>query len=607
MSFKIFSLQILGKIKPTDQIEAARKQLEQDYAAFKKVEQLAELKRFLEVEKEVTSDAFLRRKKETEQLKYSGSYEHKLEKEYERLKKSKALVNYFRLLNSDELKRYQKEKESSRMQEYYQLHDYVKNGSYKTEIQNIKRQVYRGSQEEKHAIELKNLEKSTDIKAFLELDNSERLKQHLDFGNGDVLKRFNELKNSSDTDKEKQKELKKLQGDSKIKEYFRFEHSKKYKLYLETKDSHRLKRYWELKELTESDEFKQRVEYLKDRKKAEKSDAFKKYCRYKELSSDELVQFILKFEKSKSYKNFLDTKDSFALKRLLELEDTISSDAFKQKKAWLKDPKRWEKTEDFTTWQEFEKLKQHPGIDLYLRYRGTDAFANLAKQQVVFEDDFKGKTQKEVWQTTYQPIPNAPVECLALPGDYSVFTPGKNLKLTGQLGIEVRKENVQGMIWQMPAGFVPAEFDYTSGILTTSASFLSENAIIEAKVRFNPHKAIYNAIYISGQSAMPRLNLVELGARNKVGVSQLNSANKVQSTGLDISNLKPGIYVFTLEKSGRTCTWKINEIPVFTHQMPNLEGQLTLGISSMVVDEIPNRDLPYVFEVHWIRCCSLQD
>jgi hypothetical protein len=58
MSFKIFSLQLLAKIKSVEKIEIQRKNLRNDYEEFKKVENSDELIEFLELEKTVQSEEF---------------------------------------------------------------------------------------------------------------------------------------------------------------------------------------------------------------------------------------------------------------------------------------------------------------------------------------------------------------------------------------------------------------------------------------------------------------------------------------------------------------------------------------------------------------------
>ena len=62
MSFKIFSLQLLGKIKPVEIVEKQRKTVQDDYEEFLLVEKSDELKNYLDLENWVNSDELKKEK-----------------------------------------------------------------------------------------------------------------------------------------------------------------------------------------------------------------------------------------------------------------------------------------------------------------------------------------------------------------------------------------------------------------------------------------------------------------------------------------------------------------------------------------------------------------
>ncbi|MFW6257413.1 MAG: hypothetical protein ACOC11_01390, partial [Prolixibacteraceae bacterium] len=80
MSFKIFSLQLLGKIKPAEKIEQQRETLYKDYLEFQETEKSDELAQFLQLEKEIHSEDFKKQKAEIRALNFKDS------KEYHQLK-----------------------------------------------------------------------------------------------------------------------------------------------------------------------------------------------------------------------------------------------------------------------------------------------------------------------------------------------------------------------------------------------------------------------------------------------------------------------------------------------------------------------------------------
>ncbi len=604
MSFKIFSLQLFGKIKDVETIENQRKKLADDFEQFKQIEKSEELKAFLELQDWVNSEAFKKKKAEIESLTFKGSKEYNQIKELKSLQKSTKIKRYFKIEGSSDLKRYEKLTDSEKLNEYYALLEYIKEGQFKKEKQEIKSQIFKGSVEEKHWLDFKKLRKLAGIKAYNELNGSEVLKKHELFAGSEKLKEFVALRNAPEKDKQKQKACKALKRDPEIKAYFKFEKSKKLKLYHETSNSRELAQYYELKTYVESDEFKKREAFLNDKKKFEKSEAFKKQQRFKELAADNDVRFVLKFGKSALYKNYLDVKNSFDLKRYFELTEITKTDEFLKRKAYLEDKKRWEKTEEFKKQQEWIKQKTEPQFVLYFKYKGTTDFDVLKNRELVFEDNFSAsELDKAKWSNINFLSEKLLGDSYSMPGDLQVFANGKNCKTGGQLTILVKKERAEGKVWQMPAGFVPAVFDYTSDLVSNSKSCQLEEGIFEAKIKFNPVKQVVSSFYLSGEKNTPRINLLEMGTKNHLGISTLGENGKVHLSGIDISNLKPNRwYIFTVEKTGNSIVWKINETEVFSIQNTTLNFPLHINAATLVVYDIDNSKLPVNFEIAWVKC-----
>lgn len=600
MSFKIFSLQLTGKIKPTATIEQQRTRLKADYDAFLKTESSEELKLFLELEAWANSEAYKNKKKEIEGLSFKGSKEEKEWKEFERLKKSGPIKKYFLVEGSSDLIRFEKERESDKLKGYYALLDYMKEGQFEKDKKEITSQVFKGSVEEKHLLEYKKLAKSAGIKAYLELRGSEVLKRHEALANSEKFKKYNELKNASDRSKEDKAAFRKIMGDSEIKAYFKLEKSKKLKLYKEISSSHDLKRYHELKTLVESKEFREKEAFLKDKQKFEKSEVYKKQAEFKRLAADDTVKFVLKYEKSSLYKNYLDVKDSFDLKRYHELDALLQSEEYKKQKAWLEDKKRWEKTPEYARYQQYLKDKQIPEFVSYFKYKDSNDFDLFKNLDVVFEDDFSGrKLDTEKWSTATPVAGKLLGENYAMPGDLNIFTSGGNLKVEEKLVIQVKKEKAKGKVWQMPAGFVPTDFEYTSGLVSSAPKFVVEDGILEAKIKFDPVKQVVSSLYLTGEKATNRVNLLEMGVRNHLGFTFMNGNGKVESQGIDISNLKKNTYIFSVEKAGSTFTWKINDVEILKQEKPEMNKQLFIEASSLVINPVSSS---VNFEIEWVKC-----
>jgi hypothetical protein len=604
MSFKIFSLQLMGKLKPVEKIEQQRAALENDYQEFLRVEKSEELAEFFKLEKWLNSDEFKKEKAKIESLQFKGSTESKQLEEFKKLEKAKHLKRYFAVVDSADLKRYESLQDSDKLKTYDELYEYIKEGQFQKDKKEIEGQVFKGSVEEKHMLDFKRLGKSAEMKAYYEFHETERLKRHERFAESEKLKNFLTLKNASELDKPKKAEFKRLRKDGEIKAYFKLEHSKELKLYRETEGSHELKKYLDLKSYIEKKEFKEREAFLKDKKKFEKSEAYRKQKEFKNLAADSDVKFYLKFEKSTLYKNYLDVKDSFDLKRFNELKELTSSKEFLERKAYLEDKKKWEKTEAFALQQKYPEMKKQPHLVNYFKYKNSTDFDFFRDWEVAFEDDFSlPDLQAEKWSVCSYWAEKTLGSNYSLPGDLQIFTDGKNLKTGSKLAIEVLKEKQAGKIWKMPAGFIPVEFDYSSGLVSTGKSFWMNDGIIEAKIKFQPLKEIVSSFYLLGEKNTPRLNLLEMGVKNRLGFTSFDGNGKVKWEGLDISNLKSGqSYIFTIEKTGSTFTWKINETVVLKMDKPELNSSLHLNASSLVVYDVPDTNLPVRFEIDWVKC-----
>ncbi len=604
MSFKIFTLQLLGKIKPVERIESQRKALLDDYNEYMQVENSDELKLFLNLEKLVNSDDFRKRKEQIQSLNFKNSKEYNLLQEYNALKKKKNIKIYFKAANSQELKRYETVRNSEKLKEFEILTEYVKEGEFQKQKKEIESQRFKGSVEEQHLNDFKKLKKSPGIKAYLKLQNSNQVEHHEKIGSSEKIKKYLDLKNIPGKDKQQKREYNLLKKDAEIKNYFRFEHSKELKLYRETVDSHDLKKYNDLKIYVTNDKFGQRVEFLRDKKKFEKSDVFKKWNRYRELKNDGDIKFFIKYEKSSVHKNYLDVKDSFDLKRYLELEKIILSNEFNERKAYLEDEHKWEKTDDYNSEKKYAELKNKPTLVKYFKYKESNALNFFNEWEVSFEEDFSSsRPEAEKW--AFMPLWAEKLlgKNYALPGDLHIFTQGQNIKTGGKLTIETRNEKAEGLVWKMPAGFVPQEFDYTSGLVSSAKSFSQSDGIFEAKIKFSPVKEVVSSCVLMGENVSPRVYLLEMGAKNRLGIAKTGSNGKQELEGIDISNLnKDKWFIFTLEKTSRNLTWKINDTEVHKMEQNGINFPMHIDLMTLVLDPVSNSKLPVQFQTEWVRC-----
>lgn len=387
-------------------------------------------------------------------------------------------------------------------------------------------------------------------------------------------------------------------------EYKKLERNKNLRLYYQTEKSADLQRFLKLDSSETVKRFLALEKYMREGSyKSEKKhpEAQAKASEYNQLKQSGDIVFWKKFSKSKALRIFRQMKDSSERKRYEELQQTIGSEEFSKRKAYLEDAKKWEKTEEFKKQQQFESLKKQAPIVRYFEYEKNHQLDFFEKWQLVFQDEFQtGKLNTEKWQTILPQAKSSVGRNYSQAGDLHAYTSGENIKINGKtLCIETRKQKTSGLQWQLPFGFIEKEFDYSTGCINTSESFRCSEAIWEAKIKFAPQKGIVNLFYLSNESNQPIIRIFESGVHHQQGITALENGQMSEQNN-SFSGLKTGeFYIFTLQREGNQLIWKINQREMLRLNTHALSNDLYLNASSIVIDETTSTN--HSFEIDWVR------
>ncbi|MGQ8335099.1 glycoside hydrolase family 16 protein [Sunxiuqinia sp. A32] len=428
---------------------------------------------------------------------------------------------------------------------------------------------------------------------FLQVRDSEELKSFLElekFVQSDEFiktkKKIQSL-NFKGSDEEKQlKEYNKLQKDKKLKKYYQTVGSANIKKYQDLEESDTLKRYNELKVLADRGQ-------LKGDK--EKNDEFNK------LKGSESIRFFNKYPKSSEYKNYKAIHSSPVKSRFEDLKEVVSSEEFISRKSYLEDAKKWEKTDEFQKEQLYNEMKGKPHFVNYFKYKHSNAFDFFESWNLVFEDQFEGKDlNKEKWSTISKVASETVGKNFSKVGDLQAYTSnGENIIATdGNLKIESRKEKINSLIWS-PVGFQEIEMNYSSGLLTTANIFEPRFGILEAKIKYDPQKELVDVFYLAGEDQSIRVNLVEIGKVNRLGLS-VGKNGDWQHHGITLGGLSTGkSYIFRMEwERGKLC-WKINGKEVYSATTDVPIDEMNINLATLVVEDTIK--LPHRYNVEWVR------
>ncbi len=604
MSIQIFFLQLRGKIKRTELVELERNSLLDKYKDYLAALVAPELTEYRELELWVKSGEPAQEKRTLEQRVYKGSNIHQQEAEFKKLEKSSAIRNYLKVESGHDLKRFLELKDAEKMAAFYALQDYVKHGDYAREKREIELQKFAGSSEDQHLAELKALRNEKAFSDYLALHESEVLMKHTAMTNSPILQQYVTLKNMPEKNAEALESLGKLEKNGDIRQYFDFEKSTELRNYREVSGSHKPKRYQELMELTDSTEFKERVAWLQDKKKLEKSETQKKFHQFKNLQSDSDVKFYLKFEKSKLYINYLDTRDSFSLKRFVELKTIISTADFLKGKAYLLDKNKWQSSTAYARLQRYEQLKKSPEVALVLKYNGSTVFSDILAWDERFFDNFElPKIDGSKWTALQKWAQQMSGIKFSQPGDLQAYTGGANTLIENKnLLIQVKSGRYNSYRWNPNAGLVPTEFNYSSDTLSTCEGFRQQGGLFEAKIFFKPVKEVAQVCYLAGEMPTPRIHLLEMGPQNRMGIVRNSASGETVFEGIDIGHLKRNQwYIFGIEWANGQIRFMINGVEILRSSMAELTGGTHINLAGLVVSDLPVHQLPVNFQVDWVK------
>jgi hypothetical protein len=249
----------IGKLKSVSKIEQERQQLKNNYQVYTEVEGSKKLKDYLVLKEKVESAPFKAKKKEIESLSYKGSPEEKITKRFAKLNDNANLKSYYKILSSDELKRYTTLTENNLPGQVKELERYLKS--------------------EKYHHEKKEFQKKLKDKTFNgKWESTEASKKE---------KEFNELSLSLD-----------------YQFYLKFSKSKELKNFKSLDGSTIVSDFENLKKEVTSEKFKERVAYLEDKQRYQKSDDYKSLIRYNELNADKGIQLYLTYNDTDAFKFF---------------------------------------------------------------------------------------------------------------------------------------------------------------------------------------------------------------------------------------------------------------------------------------------------------------
>ncbi|WP_321310387.1 family 16 glycosylhydrolase [Marinifilum fragile] len=449
------------------------------------------------------------------------------------------------------------------------------------------------------AIEKKRDELRSDFEEFEQFSKSDELKQ---FNELELLVLSDEFKRNKKMIESKSFKRSELYQEERA--FKKYQQSKKFKTYFRLKDSSELSTFNLVEESKDLERFKE-LEALMKSSKLNKKENAEEISEYKRLKSSARLKEYFKFKKSKALKIYNEVDKSSDLQKYYQLEERISSEEFKEEKAFLLDKKRFEKTEDFKKLQEYNSLKSSEKFVKHFKLKDKNPFEEIKKWELTFAEEFDtGNLDANKWITRYYWGDKLMDKGYSLDSDLHTFTDGENVKVSGSSAcLLAKKESKEGLVWNPKLGFVPKSFDYTSAIINTGDSFRQKFGRFEAKIKVKNPAQVQNSFWMVADKSLPHIDIFKTFNGGKImNANFWGSENSPQKSEFKVKgiDLSKGYFIYSLDWSANELVWKINDVPVKTQTTGIPQDPMYLNFS-LAVKEARN-DLNAEMEIDWIRC-----
>jgi len=450
---------------------------------------------------------------------------------------------------------------------------------------------------------------------FLEFKHSAELKHFQELENFITSKEFQEIKHFiesqkfSDTDEyHKLERFKTLNQSKSFKQYYKILKSAQLREFSETESSGLVDKLKKLENEINSAEHKE-VKQEKNPKEFKHTPEFEKEKEYHKLKNSKQIKKYFKYKNSMKYDTYTRMHGSKEIEEYEILKKHIKSPEFKEVQTYmaLSPKKKFERTEEYKKLQEYLSLKKSEKIIWYNKLKNSNKFDEIKKWVLTFEDDFDSPNlDKKKWLTRYYRGEELLKDAYSNEGDLHFPTDGENIQIKDSvLKIVTTREKTEGKVWSPVFGFIPREFDFTSGIINTGKFFRQQYGLFRAKIHMHAGPASHSFWMVSG-SAVPHVDVCRYNAKKLYQGSILSAENK-EISSVTARKLKKGFFIYEVEWTPAEMTWRINGMTIksITENIP--DQPLFLNFSSGIYNDPKGGALPVHMEIDWVRCYQHSD
>lgn len=399
-------------------------------------------------------------------------------------------------------------------------------------------------------------------------------------------------------------ELKALVKSHQILNYNKIEKSDRLDRFKKIQDGSELKRFSELEKAVESSEFKVRMASHK-KKEFVKTTDYIVYKEFVQLKKSGDIRFWHKFGQSESYLSYLKTVGSKELERLDELSGLTKAVEFNDRVAYLKDKKRFLKSEEYKSILLFKELDKSKFMTDYRKLKKARELAFFDNWEIILDESFNEKELNvKHWQPENWLGFNMAGQSFSQENEMQCYNGLKNVQIDhSTLVLLAKKEKLSGTVWNPAVGLMPKQYDYSSAIINSAGYYRIKEGVVSAKVRFRKDPSVTSAFVLTAEKPFPQIDLFR-STKKGIGMGILEKPGTSSSKYFNLKGLNDShFHIFRLELFNNELVWKINGVEVYRNTCA-LKDPLFFSLLTSLHGEVSEHLLPHRFEIDWIRCLA---
>jgi hypothetical protein len=307
-----------------------------------------------------------------------------------------------------------------------------------------------------------------------------------------------------------------------------------------------------------------------------------------------------KYKEIKKYLKNGEKNDSPLLQEFIALHELVSSSAFQQRVAYLKNTKKYKESSAYQQFLEYRRLKKSSTVKeyFYLQKKYKAVFHELDNWKLLFMDEFEGQQLSQYW-STHQEAGLGTLNANYVQNNEYHALDAENISVTeNKLRIALNADEQEGIAWDEKFGFISRDFNCSSGIVNTANLFQLRYGKIEVKLRVPKLKNVYHAFWLNTNTPTPAISLFNFCNNYLVtGIYQPTGADQSRRR-LHLSHQE--FYIVEMKWGKKVITWKINGKEV-SRKANTVNIPLFFQLTSGAVGEIQQEKLPQHFDIDWIR------